>query len=297
MSHVVHESSQKGTLYSVHAVWRRRNLPHSAAFAWFFQVTACLLAQNADAGPTKSRRSLAHHSVQTGGGGRIGIVRSSNVSSKLTSGKWPRPKGVANKIVRILRQWGALRQQQQQQQPQQQKHQPKQTSIGIPERGGQAERSDADGKHGRSEGTHERAPAVWQPPQTLSSNGDSAARAVTRCEIFDIATARGSSDEPRREGKDTQHSAGNNLSVPGEKAASAAAVRTEPVEGGVSRCEEHKPDATGCAADNTGKGEAVPGGKGVTRTETVQQYFSLSVEDAFVEVRNADRAELNRPTK
>lgn len=45
------------------------------------------------------------------------MVRSSTVSSKLSSGKWPHPDGVANKIVRTLQQWGALQQQQHQQQP------------------------------------------------------------------------------------------------------------------------------------------------------------------------------------
>lgn len=45
------------------------------------------------------------------------MVRSSTVSSKLSSGKWPRPDGVANKIIRILQQWGALRHQQRHQKP------------------------------------------------------------------------------------------------------------------------------------------------------------------------------------
>lgn len=42
------------------------------------------------------------------------MVRSLTVSSKLSSGKWPRPERVANKVIRTLQEWGALRHQQRQ---------------------------------------------------------------------------------------------------------------------------------------------------------------------------------------
>lgn len=72
--------------------------------ARFPQVTACLLAQAHE----KNNRTgwLRNQAVSGNRAGRI--VRSATVSSKLNSGKWPHPDGVAKKVVETLRGWGAL---------------------------------------------------------------------------------------------------------------------------------------------------------------------------------------------
>ncbi|CAM9734397.1 unnamed protein product, partial [Hapterophycus canaliculatus] len=77
--------------------------------AFEVQVTACLLAEQAQEGRSNVRLRL--RTIQSPAPSTCkGVVRSLTVSSKLSSGKWPSPDGVARKVVEILHDWGALRQ-------------------------------------------------------------------------------------------------------------------------------------------------------------------------------------------
>ena len=267
-----------------------------AAFPNRVQVTACLLVQKP---------------AQTRGGGVVGMVRSSTVSSKLSSGKWPRPESVANSIVRILRQWGALQQQphqQQQQQHQQRQSQQQQeqqrqqgTPVGSSQGGVGADATGAGGKDGRSEGTAALRPAVGPSPEKRPDTGDNAGSAATSTpDVADLASTvalgPGSSDEAQGEGP--------NARLPTE--AMVAVVCTE--GGAAARAEETQerrteecgprgrvdikkyskgsftsPKLVGGACD-TGVSEDIVGGEAATRTGTLET-FGLGVEDAFVEVR------------
>lgn len=246
---------------------------------------------------------MAHQPVQAGGAGCVGIVRSTTVSSKLSSGKWPRPKGVASRIVRILRQWGVLQPAQapapapQQQQPQQQQQQ--QASVGIYQRGHPAETADTGVKNERSEEDGKRPPAVRHSAQTRYSTGDSAAGTATCSKYINTTAALGSasSDEAQREAQHKRYSAVKDFSSSEAKATRGAAVRADsreggPEEGGVSGPVKRKLDVAGgftppelaSAVDKAGESETVADGGGAAGAETVGS-FSLSVEDAFVEVR------------
>lgn len=71
------------------------------------QVTACLLTQSRS-GAKNNPRSHLHQAIAPARTEYGGILRSATVSSKLTSGKWPHPGAVARKVIRTLRDWGAL---------------------------------------------------------------------------------------------------------------------------------------------------------------------------------------------
>ncbi|CAN0396144.1 unnamed protein product, partial [Laminaria digitata] len=75
--------------------------------AFEVQVTACLLAQAAQNPGENNPRQQPSHRIATNSR-TVGIVRSKTVSSKLCSGKWPTPDGVATKVINTLRDWGAL---------------------------------------------------------------------------------------------------------------------------------------------------------------------------------------------
>lgn len=262
-----------------------------AAFPNRVQVTACLLVQKP---------------AQTRGGGVVGMVRSSTVSSKLSSGKWPRPESVANSIVRILRQWGALQQQPHQQQHQQQQQQQEQqreqgTPVGSSRGGVRADATGAGGKDGRSEGTAALGPAVGPSPEKRPDTGDNAGSAATATpDVADLASTvalgPGSSDEAQREGPNTR--------LPTEAIVAevctegGAAARAEEIqEGRTEECGPRgrvgikkyskgsftSPKLVGGACD-TGVSEDIVVGEAATRSGTLEP-FGLGVEDAFVEVR------------
>lgn len=76
------------------------------------KVTANLLAEQAQKGGLIAPLRLRTHD-QTAPNTCTGLMRSLTVSSKLSSGKWPNPDGVARKVVETLNGWGALQQPQQ----------------------------------------------------------------------------------------------------------------------------------------------------------------------------------------
>ncbi len=244
------------------------------------KVTACLLAQHSQfAYPGASQRGRAHQSVPVGNGVGVGKVASSTVSSKLSSGKWPRPDGVASKVIRILQQWGVFGEQQLSSQPH---HEP------PPEHKDPLDASPTTGEPGS---------------KLVVSSGDSAAPVsrtshemnTTGPPLGPASLGAGSGEK-----KDGQHpTTAVSSDRQKETAASSETMQAEIGEGGqekdgISTRPVQSLDTTGVltlrkpldVADEAAK-EAVTGGTRDSPAADVFETFSLRVEDAVAEVRGS----------